>query len=811
MKSASIQSTCYHCGENLIHHQIQLEEKFFCCQGCKTVYGILNDHELCAYYELNQAPGIQKLYPKNEHKYQYLELPEIAQKIIQYQDDKQCQVNLYIPQIHCSSCLYLLENISNIDPGIISCSVNFEKKEIFFFFDPKLTNLRGVIESLDALGYEPHLSLAEAKTPIQGFDKIRLYKIGLAGFAFSNIMVFSFADYFAILNQIDPLIKHSLQWASLLLSIPVFFYSASEFFVSSWKALRNKYINIDLPIAFSLLITFSRSIYEIISQTGSGYLDSMTGIVFFMLIGRWLQSRTITSQSFERDYQSFFPIAVTKLANEKYIPTEVSNLKENDVLLIHTQEIIPVDGILSKGKAEIDYSFVNGESLIHPVEIGKLIYAGARQVGSPIEIVVVKPLSQSYLTSLWNKSKQKTGAKIDNTFYDRAGAYFGMAVLMIGLASFVYWWQLQEYQKMWNAITTVFIIACPCILLLAKTYTYGFFLQALNKLKIYLRDADVLSTFEKIQNVVFDKTGTLTETRSHHIRYYGKKLGKEELEMVASLAMSSSHPLSRAILDFIPHDNPKIPEHFKDHKGRGVEAWINDRHIKLGSEEFVGGKITQEHSTKVVLKIDHEILGEYIIHNQYRFGIGSMLKKIQSKYSISILSGDNDRESTRLSKILGAESRLLFQQNPAQKQNYIQELQNSEGPVMMIGDGLNDANALKQADLGIAIMNNNNTFTPAADIIMEAKMLKKMDKIMAFASSSKPVVQVIFAFSILYNASGLYFAVQGKLSPLIAAILMPLSSLSILLFSYVVTNYLTKKYNLNVIQSLSIHSKEEIK
>lgn len=759
----------------------------FCCTGCKSVYLMLNANGLCEYYELNPNPGSTLISNTHKDRFAFLDREEIAKKIIKFQDHDYTHLQLYIPQIHCSSCLYLLENIHKLNSGITESRVNFETKEIFLTYDHQVTSLRKVIETLVQIGYEPHLSLAEIPQGIS-YDKSRLYKIGLAGFAFSNIMLFSFMDYLAVLNTIDPLIKNFISYLSLALAFPVISYCASEFFTNSWKGLVRQHINIDLPIALSLLITFGRSVYEIFSGYGPGYLDSMTGIVFFMLIGRWMQSRTTTSHSFNRDYKSFFPIAVTKLDKNQLIPTEVSDIKENDVIMVHSGEIIPVDGILSKGKAQIDYSFVNGESSIQSIDIGHIIYAGGKHLGSVIEIIVIKPHAQSYLTNLWNKSKLKSNTKNDSDeYYDRLAAIFGIVVLILGFGSFIYWWWLGESSRMWNSISTVFIIACPCALLLAKTYTSGFYLRFFNNLKIYLRSAEILPLFNQITHIVFDKTGTLTEIENQEVRYYGRKLNPEERILVSTLCQSSLHPYSYSIFQFLNEKKNCTIESFKNHESKGIEAWVNDHHVKLGSRSFIGGEVTDLKASKVILSIDGKITGEFTIQNKYKPGTYELLQDLIQNYEVSLVSGDNNAEEDRINSITKKRVKLFFNQNPEQKRSYVEKLQNSGQKVMMLGDGLNDSTALNQADLGIAIMNSSNGFTPASDIIIKSDNIAALPKIIKYTSRYRMVVNTIFVFSIVYNILGLYFAMQGNLHPLIAAVLMPLSSVTILSLSYVAT------------------------
>ncbi len=428
---SEVKTRCYHCGDDCQGSTITIEDKHFCCHGCKSVFEILNSNDLCTYYSLNEKPGSNQKQEFRKDKFLFLENEEIRKKIIRFSDGKQSQVAFYLPQIHCSSCLWLLENIHKLNDGIIHSKVNFSQKEIFVIFDEEATNLRAVVETLTRIGYEPHLSLSEISSEsINKINRTRWYKIGVAGFCFGNIMMMSFADYFAFNNILDTKIDFFFKITSILLSIPVLFFSASEFFVSAWTGLKNKYLNIDFPVALALLITFFRSLYEIYNHTGNGYLDSLSGIVFFMLIGRWLQSRTYQTISFDRDYKSFFPIALHVIKDGNMIPIEVSNIKENDVIQIHHNEIIPVDAILSKGSASIDYSFVSGESL--PVEAakGELIYAGGRQTGGNIELVVVKEISQSYLTNLWNNPVFSKDEAPRQNVYDSIAKYFTYVVLI---------------------------------------------------------------------------------------------------------------------------------------------------------------------------------------------------------------------------------------------------------------------------------------------------------------------------------------------------------------------------------------------
>ncbi|MCC6288947.1 MAG: heavy metal translocating P-type ATPase metal-binding domain-containing protein [Chitinophagaceae bacterium] len=795
MSEPIIKTTCYHCGEQC-DEIIVADDKNFCCEGCKQVYLLLNENNLCSYYNFDKNPGIKAKGKFVSEKFAYLDDDSVIRKLIQFSNDAQTNVIFSLPQMHCSSCIFLLENLHRINDGIIKSQANFQRKEVFVIFDHKKISLRKVVELLAFIGYEPYISLNDTKTKKEvRFNKKRIYKIGVAGFCFSNIMMLSFPEYFSSGNIEQNGLKETFTWLNFGLSLPVLFFSASGFFVSAWKGLQQKFLNIDAPIALAILVTYGRSYYEIISGTGSGYLDSGTGIVFFMLIGRWFQDKTYDSFSFDRDYLSYFPLGVTviKEQQEKNIP--VTQIKKGDHIIIRHEEMIPADAVLLKGDANVDYSFVSGENIPLQKRKGELIYAGGKQIGGMIELEVVNETSQSYITQLWNNDIFSDKKNADKSFVHPWSRYFTMALFTVAISTAIYWW-INEPSKILPAVTSVLIVACPCSLLLAATFTHGNMLRIFGKNKLYLKNASVIEAMADVDTIVFDKTGTLTQHNIANVIYEGTQLMPGELKAIKAVTLQSSHPLSKAIagsINGIAIQNTVITS-FKEHSGKGIEAMVDGIPVRLGNTNFIrSGGINLPHvnitGPHVHVVLNNIYLGTYKIGNQYREGLNEMCSGLaEGKYGLHILSGDNNAEKTHLKNIFNNNVNINFEQQPQQKLDYIKQLQLQHKHVMMLGDGLNDAGALKQSNVGIAVSENHTQFTPASDAILDGSNVHLTGKFLEYARSGKKIVTAIFIVSILYNIVGLFFATQALLSPMVAAILMPASSISIVILAAILSS-----------------------
>lgn len=784
---------CFHCGLEVVkRNEIVFDDRSFCCTGCRTVYEIFTSNGLADYYTLAKAPGASP--QDNNGKYNFLDNEAIADKLLEFKEEAMQIISLYIPHIHCSSCIWILENLHRLNQGISSSQVNFPEKKVRIIFNPASVSLKQVVFILNSIGYEPYITLEDYDNKKKHVDRSLVYKLGLAFFCFGNIMLLSFPEYFEDEEFWLNNYRGFLRWLVFALALPTFFYSASGYYVSAWKSLRRGMLNIDIPIALGIVVMFVRSTVDIIMGYGQGFFDSLAGLVFFMLLGRVFQQKTYNFLSFERDYKSYFPVAVTKILPDR---TEVSvpvyDVSAGDRIMVRNQELIPVDGILLNGTTAIDYSFVTGEADPVDKKPGDKLFAGGRQLGPVIEMEILNSVSQSYLTQLWgNAAFDKNLEKDYKTLTDTISRYFTPLLLIVAFAAFVYWIP-RNTTTAFNVFTAVLIVACPCALALSAPFTLGNVLRIVGRKKLYLKNATVIEQMAKIDTVVFDKTGTITTNEKSTIQFEGTSLVDEDITLIKSVLRGSNHPLSRRLYEMLT-EVPLLPvDDFKEITGKGIQGTVKGVAIKMGSASFVGRDCDDSMQTNINISINGAYKGRYIFNNHYREGLTSLFEELSNTYQIRVLSGDNEGERDILQEMLPKGTELIFNQKPEQKLAYIKHLQREGHNVMMIGDGLNDAGALKQSNVGIAISENINVFSPACDGILDASEFRDIGWFLNYSKNTIKTIKMSFALSLAYNVVGLSFAVSGNLLPLVAAIIMPLSTVTIVSFVTILTNYYSRK------------------
>jgi Cu+-exporting ATPase len=786
---------CIHCGQDCGKNPVIWDDKTFCCNGCSMVFQILSEKKLDRYYDMMPTPGI-RLDQENTSgtRYAYLDNDEIRLKLLDFSDGGISRVNLFIPAIHCSSCIWLLENLNTIHKGIMHSHVNFVRKEVSITFRESDISLRQVIELLHTIHYIPDISYnKEKKDDHQKANRRMIMKIGVAGFAFGNIMLLSFPDYLPGGEAIDELMAGTFGIVSFVLALPVITFCSSDFFLSAFKSLRKKIINIDLPLSIGIISLFLESTYEIFSGAGTGYMDSLAGLLFFMLIGRWYQSRTYQSLSFDRDYRSYFPIAVTRLLDGKEDFVQLKDLKTGDIILVRNGELIPVDSILTDGEGNIDYSFVTGESIPVSKKAGDFVFAGGKQSGAAIRLRVEKEVAQSYLTQLWNEDKlgEEAGIQMQSVI-TRVSHYFTLVILAIAFSAGVFW-SFSDFGKAVYVFASILIVACPCALSLTIPFTFGNVMRVFGRNGFYIKNTEVIEKLTHADTVVFDKTGTLTHSRTMNIGWEGIALSAGEEQFIRSVARNSTHPLSIMVSEWLPVSALLAVDNYKEISGLGINGFVDGHRVMLGSRRFIAGNDVSEENkiSSVYVSIDNKLRGFFKMENHYREGLPEVIAGMKHM-QLHLLTGDNDSEEANLRTYFSPDTQLHFNQTPVDKLEYITELKANGRNVIMIGDGLNDAGALLKADIGITIADDIYHFSPACDAILSSSKFGRLQDYLRFSKSAMNIVYASYLISFLYNIVGLTFAIQGLLSPVFAAILMPLSSISVVTFASLSVSALSK-------------------
>lgn len=785
---------CFHCGEACNASDFTQHEKSFCCRGCMIVHDLLSQSGLGHFYDLSKTPGIQIRSKPRQNQFAYLDEPALQERLLDFTDGKTSRITFLVPSIHCVACVWLLENLFKLHAGIGQSQVNFSRREVSIVFSKEKIKLSELVVLLTSIGYEPELTLGGTeKAAVPQIRRKAWLQIGLAAFAFGNIMLMSLPFYLGLDSQNGPWFRKIAGWLNLAMALPVVTFSAQDFWRAAWVSLRQRRLTLDVPIALGLAAIYGRSVFEVLLHRGPGYFDSLCGLIFFLLCGRLFQKKTYDRLTFDRDYKGFFPLAIARKTPAGEEKIAIPQLKTGDRLILRNGELLPADARLVSGDAWMDYSFVTGEAEPVSHAAGDHLYAGGRQVGGAIEVETIKPPTESYLASLWNNEafRKKRHDDLDS-LTNRYSRRFTRLIVGIAIGSALFW-IFKDTGKSLKAFTSVLIVACPCALALAAPLTHGTAQRLLARRKIFLKNSQVIEAMAHVDTIVLDKTGTLTIPDAHTVEFKStEKLTDVEKTIIGSLAHHSTHPHSMRIATWLNAE--MLPSRdFREVPGCGIQGEVAGHTILLGSrfwlqKQGLAPAIDERPdnlptASTVHVTIDGVYRGFFALKHSLRPEIEKLISQAGSRFKLALLSGDNEREAARFQKLFGDEAVLKFNQSPSDKLEFIRELQRQGRRVMMAGDGLNDAGALKQADVGVAVVEKIGTFSPASDVILDATELPGLVQVLKYARCAAGVVRTGFAISALYNIAGVSIAAAGLLAPIVCAILMPLSTATIVIFS----------------------------
>jgi len=537
---------CRHCGDACAADGIRNGAGTFCCAGCASVFELLQEHGLTQFYACAPDAGVSQRTAgtRDADRFAVLDDPAVALRFVDAHDGTFSHATFSVPSLHCASCLWLLKQLWRFDEGIGRSEADLMRRTVRVAFRPGRTTLRAVAERLAALGYEPVVDGERAAGHMPPARRDLYLKLGIAGFAVGNMMLFSIPRY-ANGAPLDPAFQRVFDTLNVLFAIPVLVYSASDFFRGAWQSARLRVMTLDVPIAMGLAVLFVRSLSDILTRSGEGFLDSFAGLVFFLLIGRLFQQMAFDRIAFDRTVRSFLPLSVRVAADGRMTMRRIEELVPGDVIVVRPREVVPADATLLDPHGRVDLAFVTGEQHPVPVQAGDIVGAGARVVGEGLRLQVVRRVSQSHLAELWNNPVLvRKPSHWLTAVSARFGQWFTAGALVLAALGFYAWWP--DARMAAQVATAVLIIACPCALTLAAPITLGTTLGMLGQAGVYLKQGAVALDLSRVDTVAFDKTGTLTTGEAAAtVALHG--LDDGAWARVRRLAAESIHPVSRAL------------------------------------------------------------------------------------------------------------------------------------------------------------------------------------------------------------------------------------------------------------------------
>lgn len=770
--SQSPPQRCHHCGLPALER--------FCCPGCAIAFELIQENGLDQYYQLQkQASSKKRASTRVGHNFSYFDHPDIYDRAVQ-KNQSSAKVTLKLDGIHCSACVWLLEKLPSLHEGIHQARVRFDLAEVNVIFDPKKIELSMIAGLLNQLGYSPRPTFLDESPVAAQSKKWLLARIAIAAFGMGNVMMVSVSQYQGQSTGIETRYQVFFDWLSLGLAIPVVFFSGFPFLKGGWNALRSRIPHMDLPISMAILVTFSAGLGSIAIGQSSHYFDSISMLIFLLLLGRWLQSAVLEStQKRLRDEMNWLP-RTARLLDGRLIPA--SAIRAGDRFLLHSEEVVPVDAKVMRGQSSVDRSILTGEALPLSVSAGDQIYAGSTNHGGSIEIQALVSAGHSRIDQIEADSEQYDRPQVLQ-LVDRWSGRFTWTVLTLALVNLVIGSFLFSWGEAIDRTVALLVVACPCALGLATPLALANGLASAARQKILIRSEQVFERILRIRHLAFDKTGTLTNGVLKPIApYHLEDVPAEVLRQTVLLESQIDHPIARLVIEALDEclqANTKISIESKIVPGKGIELGHNGTIWRVGALDFVALGPTDETKfplNAVFFGVDQKIKGWIRFLDPLRPEAASILHALSANYSMSVLSGDRQETIEVLTKNLPFEQ-VFGGLDPSQK---VQKILRMKQPVMFIGDGVNDALALAQADVGVAIRGGALLSMKRAEVYFAQDSLDRLPVLLHGARQLQRLLIRNIGFALTYNILGVAGAIAGLINPLVAAILMPISSMTVL-------------------------------
>ena len=801
----SSRQPCYHCGLDVPEHGPVYDSEndnretsakiIFCCNGCLGAYRLIAGMGLHDYYRLRQGDS-SSLQPENDADAKALlafDDPHYQQNLVREVGEYR-EVNLILQGIHCAACVWLNEQVLRKLSGVIEVQVNFATQRAKILWNPNQTTLSVIIHNIRRIGY--HAEPYDPSTGEQVFqkrDRDLLSRIGVAGFGAANVMFISVALYAGYFQGIESEYKTFFHWISFILATPVVFYSGWLFFRGAWHGLRMGRLNMDLPITLGALATYTYSVAITLRDSGEVYFDSVTLFIFILLTGRYMEAaaRRKAAGATEK-LLSLEPKTATVIRNDEPITIPVRQVQMADIVLVKPGERIGVDGTVLQGQTTVDESMLTGESLPVRKTVGDVVAGGSMNVDGAITIEAIRVGEDTTLARIIQRVETAQSQRPPiQLVADKIAGWFVGIILLLAACTLAYWLAVDPAHALENTVALL-IITCPCALGLATPAAMVVATGAAARKGILVKNGETLERLERVTQVVMDKTGTVTQGTPHvvHIIPTAGITTDYLLSRAGAVEQFSEHPVGVAIVKTAHEHRVSISSEVENPvntPGLGMSGTMAGKLIRVGRLKFASQELNSTSLsyptvsgppvTWALCVEETRVLGWIGLRDLPKTDARKAIDTLKNMgLPVRLLSGDQKAVVAAVAKEMGISS-YEGEVLPADKEQAIHNLQKQGEITAMIGDGINDAPALARADVAMAVENATDITVAAADVILLNRNLNNVAQTFALARQTMGIIRQNFLFSLLYNALAIPLAVSGHVSPIVAAIAMPLSSL----------------------------------
>ena len=796
--------SCTHCGLPVPAGLVEDEaDEQFCCGACRIAYGAINACGLGRYYALRDAAGVDAERAKGTgRKYAEFDDDAFAALYVKDRADGLCTAELFIEGMHCIACVWLLEKLPELCPGAVECRVELGRSMVRVVWDRDAVSLSDVATWIDRLGYVPHPARdGAARKARREADRRALVRIGVAGAIAGNTMLLAIAVYTERFNGMEPEFKFLFRACGMALAVLSISWPGRVFFKGALAAIRTRTGHLDLPIAIALGIGAVAGTVNVVLGIGEVYFDALTMLVFLLLLGRWVQRRRqeAATDSIELLY-SITPMRARLVVGDDTREVAVESLDAGAVVEVLAGESVPADGVVVRGRSSVDVSVLTGESRPVDVGTGDEVCAGSVNMSGVLRVRVEATGAETRvgrLMSMVEESARRRAPIV--TAADKIAGWFVWVVGSIALATFAVWLVIDAGHAV-EPVVALLIVTCPCALGLATPMAVTAAVGRAARQGILIKGGDVLERLNKPGVVLLDKTGTLTEGRFGLVRWVGDEgVGP----MVGALERQVAHPIAVALRELAEGDD-LVASDVESRVGRGVVGGVAERRVAVGSERFVASVATsgaerfagvvrearESGLTAVLASVDGRVSGVAVLGDPLRSDAKDAVSRLKGMgYRVRIVSGDDPSVAERVGGALGLASEdCLGGKSPEQKlaivEEHLEDAAMRSRPVVMVGDGVNDAAALARATVGVAVHGGAEASLSAADVYLQRPGVGPVVELVEGSRRALRVIRRNLAFSLGYNVLTGSLAVLGLMTALLAAVLMPISSLTVLTMSY---------------------------